>query len=231
MTQQAHPHSDHACCAAASGPASNKAPKTVKDDPSADALYTCPMHPEIRQSTPGSCPICGMALERSGLPTGEEPDNPELRDFKRRFFVGVALTLPVLLLAMGPMLGLPIRDWLGTSFALWLEMLLATPVIFYSGWVFLKRGAISFKTGHLNMFSLIAIGVLAAWGFSVVAVLAPEVFPPGFRGADGHVGVYFEAGAVIVVLVLLGQILELGARIAPVRRFRLCLIWPPNRLW
>lgn len=170
------------------------------------------MHPEIRQSTPGSCPICGMALERSGLPTGEEPDNPELRDFKRRFFVGVALTLPVLLLAMGPMLGLPIRDWLGTSFALWLEMLLATPVIFYSGWVFLKRGAISFKTGHLNMFSLIAIGVLAAWGFSVVAVLAPEVFPPGFRGADGHVGVYFEAGAVIVVLVLLGQILELGAR-------------------
>ncbi|WP_281301594.1 MULTISPECIES: copper-translocating P-type ATPase [unclassified Iodidimonas] len=212
MTQQAHPHPDHACCAAASKQASSKAPENGKDDPSADAVYTCPMHPEVRQPTPGSCPICGMALERSGLPAGEEADNPELIDFKRRFLVGVALSLPVLVLAMGPMLGLPIRDWLDTSLALWLEMLLATPVIFYSGWVFLKRGAISFKTGHLNMFSLIAIGVLAAWGFSVVAVLAPEVFPPGFRGVDGHVGVYFEAGAVIVVLVLLGQILELGAR-------------------
>ncbi|MCL5777930.1 heavy metal translocating P-type ATPase [Limibaculum sp. FT325] len=175
-------------------------------------VYTCPMHPEIEQVGPGDCPICGMALEPMGVPAGDEGPNPELVDFRRRFAVGAVLTLPVLVLAMGPMLGLPVRDLLGARLAQWLELVLATPVILWSGWPFLLRGARSFRTWNLNMFSLIALGVAAAWAFSLVAVLAPGIFPAGFRDAEGHVGVYFEAGAVIVVLVLLGQILELRAR-------------------
>jgi len=175
-------------------------------------IYTCPMHPEIEQVGPGDCPICGMALEPMGAPTGEEGPNPELVDFTRRFRIGAALTLPLLVLTMGPMLGLPVRDWIGERATLWIELALGAPVILWVGWPFLVRGARSFQTGNLNMFSLIAMGVSAALIFSVVAVLAPGIFPAGFRDAEGNVGVYFEAGAVIVVLVLLGQILELRAR-------------------
>lgn len=175
-------------------------------------VYTCPMDPEIEQVGPGTCPICGMALEPKGIPTGNEGPNPELVDFRRRFAVGAALTLPVLILAMGPHLGLPVRESLGERTALWAEFLLATPVILWCGWPFLQRGFASFRTGNLNMFSLIALGVSAAWLFSITAVLVPQAFPDAFRDESGHVGVYFEAGAVIVVLVLLGQILELGAR-------------------
>ena len=175
-------------------------------------IYTCPMHPEIEQVGPGDCPICGMALEPQGVPTGEEGPNPELVDFRRRFAIGAILTVPVVILAMGPFIGLPVKEWIGERLALWLEMILATPVILWSGWPFLERGVKSFRTMNLNMFSLIGMGVAAAWAFSVVAVLAPGIFPDGFRDAQGNVGVYFEAGAVIVVLVLLGQILELGAR-------------------
>ena len=175
-------------------------------------VYTCPMHPEIEQVGPGGCPICGMALEPKGVPTGAEVPNPELVDFTRRFWIGVALTVPVLILAMGSMVGLPLREWTGERAALWAEFILATPVILYSGWPFLVRGAKSFRTMNLNMFSLIGMGVSAAYLFSLVAVLAPGIFPAGFRNAEGHVGVYFEAGAVIVVLVLLGQLLELRAR-------------------
>ncbi len=178
----------------------------------AGTIYTCPMHPEIEQVGPGDCPICGMALEPKGVPTGEEGPNPELVDFRRRFAVGAVLTVPLLVIAMGPMLGLPIGAWIGERTARWAELVLATPVILWSGWPFLVRGWKSFRTMNLNMFSLIAMGVVAAWGFSVVAVLAPGLFPHGFRDHSGQVGVYFEAGAVIVVLVLLGQILELGAR-------------------
>ena len=180
---------------------------------SSKAWYICPMHPEVRQRGPGACPICGMALEpESGLPDGDEP-NHELVDFGRRFLVGAGLSIPLLVLTMGPMLGLGgIRDIFGENGTLWLELLLGTPVVFYSGWPFLERGVRSFRTLHLNMFSLIAMGVIAAWLFSVVAVLVPEVFPDGFRDPDGHVGVYFEAAAVIVTLVLLGQIMELRAR-------------------
>ena len=174
-------------------------------------LYTCPMDPEIIQEGPGDCPICGMALEPMS-PSAETGPNPELIDFRRRFFVGAALTIPVLILAMGPMVGLPVGEWVGERAARWLEMLLATPVILWSGWPFLVRGAKSFRSMNLNMFSLIGMGVAAAYAFSVVAVLLPQIFPEGFRDAKGHVGVYFEAGAVIVVLVLLGQIMELGAR-------------------
>ncbi|SFU11434.1 heavy metal translocating P-type ATPase [Sedimentitalea nanhaiensis] len=175
-------------------------------------IFTCPMHPEIEQVGPGDCPICGMALEPKGVPTGDEGPNPELVDFTRRFWIGGALTIPVVLLAMGGYVGMPIRDWTGERLAHWLELILATPVILWAGWPFLVRGWKSFRTLNLNMFSLIAMGVIAAWTFSTVAVIAPGLFPAGFRDDQGNVGIYFEAGAVIVVLVLLGQILELRAR-------------------
>jgi len=175
-------------------------------------VYTCPMHPEIEQVGPGDCPICGMALEPKSPSLEDEGPNPELVDFTRRFWVGAVLTVPALVIVMGPMVGLPVREWLGERTAAWIELVLATPVILWSGWPFLVRGAKSFRTMNLNMFSLIGMGVAAAWLFSVVAVLAPSIFPSGFRDAEGNVGVYFEAGAVIVVLVLLGQMLELRAR-------------------
>jgi Cu+-exporting ATPase len=174
-------------------------------------LYTCPMDPEIVQEGPGDCPICGMALEPM-MPSADAAPNPELVDFKRRFLIGAALTVALLVLTMGPLLGLPVRGWIGERLTLWIELALATPVILWSGWPFFVRGAKSFRTMNLNMFSLIGMGVAAAYAFSVVAVAAPGIFPAGFRDAEGNVGVYFEAGAVIVVLVLLGQILELRAR-------------------
>jgi len=176
-------------------------------------IYTCPMHPEIEQAGPGECPLCGMALEPKGVPTGDEGPNPELVDFKRRFWFGIALTIPLLVLSMGPFIGFTWpRHLLGEQTSLWVEMLLGTPVILWSGWPFLVRGVKSLRTMNLNMFTLIAMGISAAWGFSVAAVFFPQIFPDGFRQADGSVGVYFEAGAVIVVLVLLGQIMELNAR-------------------
>ena len=174
-------------------------------------LFTCPMDPEIVQEGPGDCPICGMALEPMS-PTADEGPNTELIDFRRRFAIGLAFTVPVLILSMGPLIGLPVKEWIGHRAALWAELVFATPVILWCGWPFLERGAKSFRRMNLNMFSLIGMGVAAAWAFSVVAVLAPGIFPDGFRDAQGNVGVYFEAGAVIVILVLLGQILELGAR-------------------
>ncbi|MDC1198865.1 YHS domain-containing protein, partial [bacterium] len=142
-------------------------------------IYTCPMDPEIEQVGPGDCPICGMALEPKGVPPADAGPNPELVDFKRRFAIGAALTIPLLILTMGPMLGLGVRDWIGERTALWIELLLGTPVILWCGWPFLVRGARSFKTMNLNMFSLIAVGVSAAFLFSVVAVLAPQIFPDG----------------------------------------------------
>jgi Cu+-exporting ATPase len=177
------------------------------------AVYTCPMHPQIRQVEHGSCPICGMGLElESGVPMDDGP-NPELVDFTRRFWVGTVLTIPLLILTMGPYLGFPeVREIFGERATLWIELVLGTPVVLWCGWPFLVRGWNSFRTMNLNMFSLIGMGVIAAWLFSVVAVLAPGIFPDGFRDAEGHVGVYFEAAAVIVTLVLLGQVMELRAR-------------------
>jgi Cu+-exporting ATPase len=175
--------------------------------------YTCPMHPEIVQDHPGDCPICGMALEPMGVPAADEGPNSELIDFRRRFWVGAVLTIPLLVLTMGPLVGFGfLREALGERLAMWVELVLATPVILWSGWPFFVRGVKSVKNRSLNMFTLIAMGVGAAFLFSLVAVLLPGIFPDGFRDAEGHVGVYFEAGAVIVVLVLLGQIMELGAR-------------------
>ena len=177
------------------------------------AVYTCPMHPQVRQVEHGSCPICGMGLElESGVPMDDGP-NPELVDFTRRFWVGTVLTIPLLILTMGPYLGFSgVREIFGERATLWIELVLGTPVVLWCGWPFMVRGWNSFKTMNLNMFSLISMGVMAAWIFSVVAVLAPDIFPDGFRDSEGHVGVYFEAAAVIVTLVLLGQVMELRAR-------------------
>jgi Cu+-exporting ATPase len=179
----------------------------------AGPVYTCPMHPQVRQTTPGSCPICGMALELESAAMVEEGPNPELIDFTRRFWIGAALTMPFLAFTMGAYVGLgSIRDIIRERATVWIELVLGTPVVLWCGWPFLVRGWNSFRTWRLNMFSLIAMGVMAAWLFSVVAVLAPGLFPSGFRDMSGNVGVYFEAAAVIVVLVLLGQVMELRAR-------------------
>lgn len=186
--------------------------KKAKDQPKG-TKYTCPMHPEIIRDAPEDCPICGMALEPMGVPTGDEGPNPELVDFKRRFLIGALLTVPLLVLTMAPYVGYSdIREALGERTALWIELALGTPVILWAGWPFFVRGVKSVISGNLNMFTLIAMGVGAAYLFSLVAVFAPGIFPDGFRDAQGNVGTYFEAGAVIVVLVLLGQVMELGAR-------------------
>ncbi len=161
------------------------------------------MHPEVRQIGPGSCPICGMALEPVAI-TAEPQANPELADMKRRFWIGLVLTLPVVALDMGNGLGLP--------YANWLQFILATPVFLWVGWPLLVRGWDSIVHRSLNMFTLIALGTGAAWLYSVVATLAPGIFPASFRDADATVPVYFEAASVIMVLVLLGQVLELRAR-------------------
>ena len=173
-------------------------------------IYTCPMHPEIRQVGPGSCPICGMALEPE-LVTADAGPNPELEDMSRRFWIGAALTIPLLLLEMGGHLT-GLTDLIGQQTSNWLQLILATPVVLWAGWPFFERGWQSLGTRNLNMFTLIAIGTGTAWLYSVVATLAPELFPAGFRAHDGGVAVYFEAAAVIIVLVLLGQVLELRAR-------------------
>ncbi len=174
------------------------------------AKWTCPMHPEIVRDGPGSCPICGMALEPM-VPSAEATANPELRDMDRRFRVGVLLSLPVLVLEMGRHL-LGVDRLVPPSLNGWLQFLLATPVVLWAGWPFFARGYLSLRTRHLNMFTLIALGTGVAWSYSVVALVAPSLFPPAFKDAHGNVAVYFEAAAVITVLVLLGQVLELRAR-------------------
>ena len=174
------------------------------------AIYTCPMHPEIRQIGPGSCPICGMALEPETI-TADSGPNPELADMSRRFWIGVGLAIPVFVLEMGnhlPGMMMVVSPELSN----WIQFALATPVVLWAGWPFFQRGWTSLVTRRLNMFTLIAMGVGVAWVYSVVAVLAPGLFPNAFRDASGAVPVYFEAAAVITVLVLLGQVLELRAR-------------------
>ena len=174
--------------------------------------YTCPMHPEILQDEPGDCPICGMALEPI-LVTEVEEDNSELIDMTRRFWVSLAFTLPVFIIAMGDLLpGQPVSAVLPGVVRPWIELLLASPVVLWGAWPFFLRGWRSLVTRHLNMFTLISIGVAVAYGYSVVAVVLPDLFPEAFRDSDGHVAVYFEAAAVIVTLVLFGQVLELRAR-------------------
>ncbi len=170
--------------------------------------YTCPMHPEIVRDGPGSCPICGMALEPREA-TGEE-SNPELDDMSRRLWIGAALTLPLLIVMVLEIAGS--FPWLSGSWLRWGEFALATPVVLWCGWPFFERGWASVKHRSLNMFTLIAMGVAASYLYSVVAVVAPSLFPASFRDASGRLGLYFEAAAVITVLVLVGQVLELKAR-------------------
>jgi Cu+-exporting ATPase len=174
--------------------------------------YTCPMHPQIVQDHPGNCPICGMALEPRTV-TVEAAPNLELLDMTRRFWIGAALTLPVLLLAMSPhLVGFPSHELISVRVSAWLQLALSTPVVLWGGWPFFERGWRSIATWRLNMFTLIAIGTGAAFLYSIVATVAPQLFPPSFRGPMGDIGLYFEAAAVITVLVLLGQVLELRAR-------------------
>jgi len=178
----------------------------------AKTIYTCPMHPQVEQDHPGACPICGMALEPK-VATAEdtEEENSELRDMTRRFWIGGAMALPVFVLAMAHLVPAFAHIANGTV-SRWVQFVLATPVVWWAGWPFFVRGARSFRTGHWNMFTLIALGVGSAWIYSTVAFFLPGAFPPAMRMHEGVVDVYFEAAAVIVVLVLLGQVLELRAR-------------------
>lgn len=173
-------------------------------------IYTCPMHPEVEQQEPGTCPKCGMELEPKYV-EAEEEDDSELRDMSRRFWVAVALGVPVFLLAMAPMVGIPLHRFLSVTASKWIQFALSTPVVFWSAWPFFVRGWRSITTWNLNMFTLIGLGTGAAYGYSVVAVFVPRIFPPSFR-IDGEVAVYFEAATMITALVLLGQVLELRAR-------------------
>ena len=174
--------------------------------------YTCPMHPEIIRDKPGSCPKCGMALEPMGVPSGDEGPNPELVDFTRRFWVSAALSVPLLIVAMAPMLGLTFQAFVDERTMVWLELALASPVVLWAALPFFHRGWDSLVNRSPNMWTLISLGVGAAYLYSVVATLFPDIFPHQFRGHGGAVPVYFEAAAVIVALVFLGQVLELRAR-------------------
>ncbi len=188
------------------------APAALPEPARGEVLWTCPMHPQIIRKEPGACPICGMALEPM-TPTGAEAVNPELRDMTRRFWVGVVLSLPLLLLTMAEHFWEhPLGRLLSPQASVWLQFALATPVVLWGGWPFFARGWQSIVNRSLNMFTLIAIGTGVAYAYSVVATLIPGAFPASFRGMDGEVEVYFEAAAIITTLVLLGQVLELRAR-------------------
>jgi len=176
----------------------------------AGTIYTCPMHPEIRQEGPGTCPICGMALEPDVVSLDDAP-NPELADMTRRFWIGALLSVPVVVLEMGGHL-VGGHGLIEPTLSNWIQFVFATPVVLWAGWPFFVRGWQSMQTRNLNMFTLIAMGTGVAYVYSVIATVVPQVFPAAFRGHDGAVAVYFEAAAVITILVLLGQVLELRAR-------------------
>ncbi|WP_312361833.1 copper-translocating P-type ATPase [Agrobacterium sp.] len=200
-----HGHRHHGQHLGSGQPSTQPAPAVPEG-----TVYTCPMHPQIRQIGPGNCPICGMTLEPV-IATAETGPSEEYRDMQRRFWVGLVLALPVLALEMGGHLT-NLHMLLGAQTSNWLQMVLATPVVLWAGWPFFQRGWQSIVTRHLNMFTLIAMGTGVAWIYSVVATVFPSIFPATFRSGEGSVAVYFEAAAVITVLVLLGQVLELRAR-------------------
>ena len=198
---------------ARSGDTGNAAPdgqggKVAQGD---DDIYTCPMHPEIEQVGPGNCPICGMALEPKRISADEGPSS-EYLDMRRRFWISAALALPLVAVAMGRHVAPATFDFVSADWLNWFELVVATPIVLWAAWPFFKRFVASVRTMHPNMWTLIGLGVGAAYLFSVVATVAPGVFPNAFRGSEGAVGVYFEASAVIVVLILLGQVLEIRAR-------------------
>ncbi len=210
-------HGHYFCSAGCKGKFEADPAKYADGRPEPEAMpkgtqYTCPMHPEIIRDKPGSCPICGMALEPMGVPTGDEGPNPELIDFTRRLWVSAILAIPLLVIAMGPMVGLPVRDWIGEPLATWVEFALATPVVLWAAIPFFHRGWESIINRSPNMWTLISIGVGTAYVYSVVATFFPDIFPHQFRGHGDTVPVYFEAAAVIVALIFLGQVLELKAR-------------------
>jgi Cu+-exporting ATPase len=182
-------------------------PQPAEPPPPPGTTFTCPMHPEVQQQGPGTCPKCGMALEPMEI-TADAGPNHELLDMQRRLVIGLVFAAPLFILEMGAHAGL----WHPPAWTTWLQLALATPAVLYAGWPFFQRGWASVRTGHLNMFTLIAIGTGASYLYSLVATLAPGLFPAGFRMPDGTVGLYFEASATITVLVLLGQVLELRAR-------------------
>src|SRR6266403_1277677 len=197
-----HNHSGH-------GPHDHHASKPNATVPEG-TIYTCPMHPQIRQVGPGSCPICGMALEPE-VASLDAPPNPELADMTRRFWIGLVLSLPPVVLEMGGHLAGG-HGLIDQNLSNWIQLVFATPVVLWAGWPFFVRGWQSLVTRNLNMFTLIAMGTGVAYVYSLVGTVAPDIFPATFRGHDGAVAVYFEAAAVITVLVLLGQVLELRAR-------------------
>ncbi|GJL90926.1 copper-transporting P-type ATPase [Hyphococcus sp.] len=215
-TKHDHAHHDHSQCHA---PARSAAPAPgvgSKYDNVPEGytgtVYTCPMHPEVRATSNTGCPICGMALEPETVTAGEA-DTGELDDMTHRFWVSAALSIPLFIYAMGDLIpGKPFDSLLPSFWAPWVQFALATPVVLWGGWPFFVRGAASLRTMNLNMFTLIALGVGVAYLFSVVATVAPGIFPAAFRGMHGNVAVYYEAAAVITTLVLLGQVLELRAR-------------------
>ncbi len=227
---QHHGHTYYFCSAGcrtkfAADPVKYLGPRAPAPAPQG-AIYTCPMHPEIRQQGPGACPICGMALEPE-IASAETGPNPELADMTRRFWIGLVLSLPVLALEMGGHLT-ELHMLLGKNLSNWIQFVLATPVVLWAGWPFFVRGWQSLLTRNLNMFTLIALGTGVAWLYSVVAVLTPNLFPATFRDVEGAVAVYFEAAAVITVLVLLGQVLELRAREATSGAIRALLDLTPK---
>ena len=232
-----HDHGDHCCGGHAAGGAESAKTAAAHHHrhdhhhaaaPVAAApgsVWTCPMHPQIRRDGPGACPICGMALEPVA-PTANDGPNPELVDFTRRLWVSAVLAVPLLLLSMGPeMLGLQI---LPHAWSPWVQLALTTPIVLWAGKPFFERGWASLKTRHFNMFTLIAIGVGAAYLYSVVATIAPDLFPPAFRDHGGMAPVYYEAAGVVVALVLLGQVLELRARASTGRAIRALLDLAPK---
>ena len=186
------------------------APAPVRSGPTPTTIYTCPMHPQIEQNHPGNCPICGMTLEPKNIATSSEDDNVELRDMTQRFWIGALLSAPVFILAMSHMMP-SAPAWVEGNHSRWTQFILSTLVVLWCGWPFFQRGWQSFVNRSLNMFTLIAIGIGAAYFYSTIVMLLPQLFPPSFA-AHGKIGIYFEAAAMITVLVLLGQVLELRTR-------------------
>jgi len=214
MIQSHHPHKDHECCHSDGDvPSGDDAKYDHVPAGHSGMVYTCPMHPQVREVSNTGCPICGMALEPEHISLTDEEDTSELDDMTRRFWVSALLSLPLFIYAMSDLIpGQPLDGLVPDAWAQWLQIPLAAPVVLWGGWPFFKRGWQSLKTRHLNMFTLISLGVGVAFIYSLIAVFLPDIFPDNFRNTSGHVAVYFEAAAVIVTLVLLGQVMELRAR-------------------
>ena len=225
---KSHAHTKHSHCTHGKSEVSGDSRYDKVPAGYTGTVWTCPMHPQVRDVRNSGCPICGMALEPEGAPPQEEDDS-ELKDMTRRFWVSAALSTPLFIIAMGEMIP-GLEHLLSGTWSRWLQLILATPVVLWGGWPFLVRGVRSVRTMNLNMFTLIALGVSVAFLYSVVALLVPGLFPPAFRGHGGGVALYFEAAAVITTLVLLGQVLELRARSQTSGAIRALLNLPHQRL-